>query len=102
MMGNMLAGTNESPGEKVLLNGKLYKNYAGSSTHKTNHVEGVSGLVPYAGPVENVINHLMEGVRSGMSYQGANNLEQLRKDPEFVQITNSGLIESHPHDILIK
>jgi len=101
MLGNLLAGTHESPGTEYTLDGKKYKEYAGSSTYKTNHVEGVVGSVPYKGHVENVIIKLMEGLRSGCSYQGVHNLEDLKKDPEFVSITNVGLIESKPHDVIL-
>jgi IMP dehydrogenase len=102
MLGNLLAGTDEAPGEIFSIDNILYKTYAGSSTHKTSHVEGVVASVPYKGPVENIIIRLMEGLRSGCSYQGAHNLKELREDPEFVSISNTGLIESRPHDVLVK
>jgi len=99
MLGNLLAGTEEAPGNIIKVDGRDFKQYAGSSTHKSKHVEGVIGLVPYRGPVEQVITNLMEGLRSGLSYQGASNLNELRKDPQFVSISNAGLIESNPHDV---
>jgi IMP dehydrogenase len=99
MIGNMFAGTDESPGGVISVDGKQYKQYAGSSTHKKEHVEGVSGLVPYRGSLENVVSKIMQGVRSCCSYQGVDNLEDLKRNPQFVRISNSGLIESHPHDI---
>lgn len=102
MIGNLLAGTDEAPGDIIEINGQLYKQYEGSSTFKSNNIEGVRGLVPLRGKVENVIQRLLEGISSGLSYQGANNLEELRKDPEFVSITNAGLVESRPHDILVR
>ena len=103
MLGNLLAGTDEAPGDIITTpDGKHYKQYAGSSTHKTSHVEGVVGLVPYKGPVSNVINHLIDGIRSGLSYQGAHNIKELQKDPVFVSISHAGLVESKPHDVLIK
>lgn len=101
MLGNMLAGTDEAPGEIMSINNKTYKQYAGSSTLKKDHIEGVSGLVETKGPVENIINKILQGVRSGCSYQGVKDLESLRKDPQFVLITNSGLVESHPHDVMV-
>ena len=103
MLGNVLAGTNEAPGETFVIEGVTYKKYAGSSTHKTNHVEGVVGLVPSKGPVKDVCQHFLEGISSGCSYQGANNLNDLKKDPRFIKISNAGLTESHAHDVkLIK
>lgn len=101
MVGNVIAGTDEAPGNIITVHGKSYKQYAGSSTHKPKNVEGVIGLVPYKGPVETVINKMLEGIRSGCSYQGAKNLTELRANPEFVVISNSGLKESHPHDIIL-
>lgn len=102
MIGNLLAGTDESPGELISINGKKYKKYAGSSTHKTNRIEGVSGLVPYRGPVKDVIQKLVEGIQSGCSYQGVSDLYNLKIDPQFVEISNAGLVESNPHNIIIK
>lgn len=97
MMGSVLAGTEETPGECFLMENKLVKEYAGSSTHKANHIEGVKAIVPFKGKVETVIVKTMEGIRSGLSYQGVDNLEDLKKVAEFVQVTSAGLIESHPH-----
>jgi IMP dehydrogenase len=102
MLGSLLAGSDEAPGNILIMNDKKYKEYSGSSTYKTTHIEGVSGLVPYKGSVKNIITKLMEGLKSGCSYQGVSNLIDLKKDPHFVQITNAGLIESHPHDITIR
>ncbi len=102
MMGSMLAGTDESPGELVSREGRDYKVYAGSSTYRTNNVEGVAGLVLYKGSVEKIITKTMQGLQSGMSYQGVSNLADLRKDPEFVELSNSGLIESRPSDSIIR
>lgn len=99
MIGNMFAGTDESPGGIISVDGKQYKQYAGSSTHKKTHVEGVSGLVPYRGSLESVVEKIMQGVRSCCSYQGVDNLEDLKVNPNFVRISNSGLVESHPHDV---
>jgi IMP dehydrogenase len=102
MLGNVLAGTDESPGEIIqTTDGKEYKTYAGSSTHKINHIEGVTGLVPCKGPVLKVIEKLLQGIKSGCSYQGAKNLEELKRNPEFVLISNAGLIESKPHDVIV-
>lgn len=102
MLGNLLAGTNESPGETIALDGNTYKSYAGSSTHKSNHVEGIIGLVPTKGTVLNIISKLLDGIKSGLSYQGAVNIKALQKHPEFVEISAAGLSESHPHSIRLK
>ncbi|HVI40059.1 MAG TPA: guanosine monophosphate reductase [Anaerovoracaceae bacterium] len=102
MLGNLLAGTDEAPGRVLYIDGKGYKEYAGSSTHKANHIEGVSALVPTKGPVKTIVNKLIEGVLSGLSYQGATNLDELKDSPEFVSVSHAGLIESHPHDVMVK
>lgn len=102
MAGNIFAGAIETPGNTVTMNGLLYKEYVGSSTHKTNHVEGVSAMVPQKGHVRDIMTKLLEGVRSGCSYQGSRNLLELKDNPQFVKITNAGLKESHPHDVILK
>jgi IMP dehydrogenase len=99
MLGNLLAGSEQAPGEVITVNGQRYKQYAGSSTFQPKHVEGVIGLVSLKGSATNIIIKLLEGIRSGLSYQGANNLIDLKKDPQFVSLSGSGLIESHPHDV---
>jgi IMP dehydrogenase len=99
MAGNIFAGCVETPGNILSIMGKTYKEYKGSSTHKTNHVEGVTTIVPTKGRFIDILNKLLEGLKSGCSYQGAHNLIELKDHPEFVKITNSGLIESHPHNI---
>jgi len=101
MLGNVLAGTDEAPGDTFVIDGVTHKTYAGSSTHKSNHIEGVVGLVPSKGPVKKVVESFLEGIRSGCSYQGVSNLEDLKKNPEFVRISSAGLIESHPHSVKI-
>lgn len=101
MLGNVIAGTDEAPGETMIIDGIKYKQYAGSSTLKTKHVEGAVGLVPSKGPVKDVIESFLEGIKSGCAYQGVDNLKDLKKDPQFVKITNAGLAESHPHSIKI-
>lgn len=101
MVGNLFAGCDETPGEALMIDGRKYKQYVGSSTHKTNHVEGVAAIVPTKGQMGSVLIKLMEGLKSGMSYQGANNLIELKENPSFIRITGAGLIESHPHDVRI-
>jgi len=102
MLGNVLAGTDEAPGNIVTMNGVRYKEYEGSSTHKSKHIEGVKGLVQLKGGAEPVVQKLLEGIRSGCSYQGAKNLEELKINPKFVSISAEGLKESHPHDIIVR
>ncbi|MBQ9714669.1 MAG: IMP dehydrogenase [Clostridia bacterium] len=117
MVGSLLAGTLESPGEVELYQGRSYKVYrgmgslgamaAGSSDRyfqegtKKFVPEGVEGRVPYRGSVADIIYQMKGGLRSGMGYCGKATIEALRTDSEFVRITNASLIESHPHDISI-
>jgi IMP dehydrogenase len=101
MIGNLFAGTDEAPGEIIHFQGKQFKRYAGSSTHKQKHVEGVVGLVHYKGSVSAIALRLIEGIKSGCSYQGAKNLADLKADPHFVVISNAGLTESHPHSVIL-
>lgn len=101
MLGSVLAGTDESPGA-ILTDGRKYKEYAGSSTHKTNRIEGVAGLIPYKGPMHNILEVFKEGLQSGLSYQGCDNLVDLRDNPRFVRLSSAGLKESHPHANLKK
>jgi IMP dehydrogenase len=124
MLGSMLAGLEESPGEIFLYEGKRYKIYRGMGSQGamqghgadrygsgaggglTNErdklvPEGVEGQVPYKGKVSDVIYQMMGGLRSGMGYVGAANLAELQEKARFIRITNAGLLESHPHGILI-
>lgn len=102
MVGNLFAGTDEAPGELIHMGGHPYKRYVGSSTHKTNHIEGIAAMVPYKGPAEQVLTKLLEGLKSGCSYQGVDNLIDLKESPQFTKITVAGLQESHPHDVILK
>lgn len=102
MVGNLFAGCVETPGKTLVIDGVSYKEYVGSSTHKANHVEGVAALVPTKGTYQSVLTKLLEGLRSGCSYQGCDNLRDLRENPQFVRITNAGLKESHPHDVILR
>ena len=102
MAGNIFAGCSEAPGKTVMIDGRCYKEYVGSSTHKTNHIEGVEAWVPCKGTYEEILTKLLESIRSGMSYQNAHNLLELKEDPQFIKTTNAGLKESHAHDVLIK
>ncbi len=119
MIGSLFAGTAESPGEIILYQGRSYKVYRGMGSlgameqgakdryaqegvEKEKLVpEGVEGRVPYKGPISQSIHQLVGGLRSGMGYCGCGNLEDLRKNARFIQITNAGLRESHVHDVII-
>jgi len=120
MLGSMLAGTEESPGESFLLEGRRFKTVRGmgslsamqegsadryfqdSDTSLQKLVpEGIEGRVPYSGPVGDVLYQIAGGIRSGMGYCGAAKLEDLGRDTEFVQVTAAGYRESHPHDVVV-
>ncbi len=117
MMGSMLAGCEESPGETEIYQGRQFKVYRGmgsigamqkgsgdryfQSGSKKLVPEGVEGRVPYRGPVSDTIFQMMGGLRSGMGYCGVPDIESLRTKTKFVRITGAGLKESHPHDIYI-
>lgn len=119
MIGSLVAGTEESPGDTIIFNGRKFKSYrgmgsleamengskdryfqAGESDVKKLVPEGIAGRVPYKGTVQEVIYQLVGGLRSGMGYCGAATIEALHK-AKFVRITNAGVLESHPHDITI-
>ena len=115
MIGSLLAGTQESPGETEIYQGRSFKVYRGMGSLGAMNAgsadryfqsgsrkfvpEGVEGRVPYKGPLADTIYQMIGGLRSGMGYCGAANLEELRNNAQFVRITNAGLVESHPHDI---
>jgi IMP dehydrogenase len=121
MIGSLVAGTEESPGETIIFNGRKFKAYRGMgsleameqkngsrdryfqndiSDAKKLVPEGIAGRVPYKGLVQEVIYQLTGGLRSGMGYCGAASIEKLH-DAKFTRITNAGVLESHPHDITI-
>ncbi len=117
MLGSLLAGCEESPGESEVYQGRQFKVYRGMGSigamshgsrdryfqedNKKLVPEGVEGRVPYRGPVSDTIFQMMGGLRSGMGYCGANTIDLLRTKSRFVRITGAGLKESHPHDIYI-
>jgi IMP dehydrogenase len=120
MMGSMLAGTEESPGESFLLEGRRFKMIRGMGSlsamqdgsadryfqegeHSAQKLvpEGIEGRVPYRGPVGDVLFQMVGGVRSGMGYSGVATIRELQTESEFVQITSAGLRESHPHDVVV-
>ncbi len=101
MCGNLFAGCQETPGQEEIHNGVSYKAYHGSSTHKSNHVEGVKALVKTKGKFKDILKSTLEGIRSGCSYQGVDNLSSLKENPEFCRITSAGKHESGAHDVLV-
>ena len=120
MMGSMLAGTEESPGESLLLEGRRFKMIRGMGSLAAMQdgsadryfqegemsprklvPEGIEGRVPYKGPVADVLFQMVGGLRSGMGYVGCASIDELRTESEFVRITTAGLRESHPHDVTI-
>jgi IMP dehydrogenase len=119
MMGSMFAGTEESPGEAFLLEGRRYKTVRGMGSLSAMEEgsadryfqegqearklvpEGIEARVPYKGPVSDVVFQLVGGLRSGMGYVGAGDLAQLRERARFIRVTTGGLRESHPHDVTI-
>jgi IMP dehydrogenase len=120
MMGSMLAGTEESPGESMLLEGRRFKMIRGMGSlgamqdgsadryfqegemsPKKLVPEGIEGRVPYKGPVSDVLFQMIGGLRSGMGYVGCGTIDELRTCSQFVRITTAGLRESHPHDVVI-
>lgn len=122
MMGGMFAGTDESPGEVELYQGRSYKSYRGmgslaamsgksgssdryfqEDTKDSDKLvpEGIEGRVPYKGPLINIIHQLIGGIRSSMGYTGCATVDEMRTRPEFVRVTNAGMRESHVHDVQI-
>ncbi len=117
MIGSLFAGTEESPGEMILYEGRSFKAYRGMGSigaMKERSAdryaqseggklvpEGIEGMVPYKGPLADMVYQLVGGLRSGMGYCGCGTIEELRRDARFVRITSAGLQESHPHDVVI-
>ncbi|MEK6598658.1 MAG: IMP dehydrogenase, partial [Gemmatimonadota bacterium] len=120
MMGSMLAGTEESPGESVLAEGRRFKMIRGMGSLSAMQdgsadryfqegelapgklvPEGIEGRVPYKGPVADVIYQMVGGLRSGMGYCGVADVVELQREVSFIRITTAGLRESHPHDVTI-
>jgi len=118
MMGNMFAGTDESPGRVEFIDGRMFKLYRGMGSieameygskdrygqadinQKNKFVpEGVSGRVAYKGPIDRILYQLTGGLQSGMGYNGAQTIEDLQAKAHFIKISGAGLKESHPHDL---
>ena len=122
MIGSLVAGTEESPGDTIIFNGRKFKSYRGmgsleameqkngskdryfqSDTKDVKKLvpEGIEGQVPFKGPAADVIHQLVGGVKAAMGYTGSATIEELQKRAQFVRITNAGLSESHVHDVAI-
>ncbi|MCG7280943.1 IMP dehydrogenase [Chryseobacterium taklimakanense] len=117
MLGSLLAGTDEAPGEEIIFQGRKFKSYQGmgslaamkrggkeryfQSEAKKFVPEGIEGRVPHKGRLEDVVFQLTGGIRAGMGYCGAKDITALQNDAKMVMITGSGLKESHPHDVII-
>ena len=120
MLGSLLAGTEESPGETIIYDGRKFKTYRGmgsveamqkgskdryfqseQSDKKKLVPEGIVGRVPYKGHLNESIHQFIGGLRSGMGYCGAKDIDTLKKSSKFVKITGSGIRESHPHNVSI-
>jgi IMP dehydrogenase len=117
MVGSLFAGTEESPGESEIFQGRRFKVYRGMGSigamkdgskdryfqENENKLvpEGIEGRVPYKGPLKDTIHQLVGGLRSGMGYCGTKTIQELRTDTQFIRITGAGLRESHPHDVQI-
>jgi IMP dehydrogenase len=119
MMGSMFAGTEESPGDTIIYEGRKFKSYRGMGSLEAMQKgskdryfqdveddikklvpEGISGRVPYKGSVSEIIYQIIGGLRAGMGYTGAKNISGLQK-AKFIRITYAGMIENHPHDVII-
>ena len=119
MMGSLLAGVEESPGETIIFNGRKFKSYRGMGSLEAMQKgskdryfqdveddvkklvpEGIAARVPYKGSLFEVIYQMVGGLRAGMGYCGAHNIEELHQ-AKLTRITNAGVLESHPHDITI-
>jgi IMP dehydrogenase len=119
MIGSLFAGVEESPGETILYSGRTYKSYRGMGSlsamkegskeryfqegaeDKKLVPEGIEGMVPYKGTLESMVYQMMGGVRAGMGLTGSKNVDELRLNGKFVQITAAGASESHAHDVVI-
>jgi IMP dehydrogenase len=118
MVGSLLAGTDEAPGETFLYQGRAYKSYRGMGSvgamargsadryfqqdirdHLKLVPEGIEGQVPYKGPVRDIVHQLVGGVKAAMGYTGSATIRELQQRARFVRITNAGLSESHVHDV---
>jgi IMP dehydrogenase len=119
MLGSMFAGTEESPGEVELFQGRSYKNYRGMGSLGAMQLgssdryfqddadpdklvpEGIEGRVPYRGPLRNIVHQMIGGLRASMGYCGCGDIDAMRSRAQFVRVTSAGVREAHPHDVQI-
>lgn len=120
MLGSMFAGTDEAPGETEIYQGRKFKTYRGmgsiaamkkgssdryfqGSVNEANKLvpEGIEGRVAYKGAASDIVFQMLGGIRSGMGYVGAGDIQELHENAQFVEMSGAGLIESHPHDVQI-
>jgi IMP dehydrogenase len=117
MIGSLFAGTAESPGERILWEGRSYKVYRGMGSvgamsegsadryfqedQKKLVPEGIEGMVPHKGPLGDLVFQMVGGLRAGMGYTGSATIDELHRRARFIRITAAGLTESHPHDVTI-
>ena len=119
MLGSVLAGMDESPGETILYEGRQYKTFRGMGSmgameegsgdryfqedtdNKKLVPEGIEGMVPFRGPVKNTIHQLTGGIKASMGYCGCRNIDEFGRKSEFIEITSAGVRESHPHEVRI-
>jgi IMP dehydrogenase len=117
MIGNLFAGLKEAPGQEIIFDGRIYKEYRGMGSmgaindgagdryqitkDETPVPEGIEGRVPYKGEMRNYLHQLVSGLRKGMGYCGCRNIEELKKYRKFVKMTSAGFRESHAHDVTI-
>jgi IMP dehydrogenase len=120
MAGGLFAGTEEAPGDTIIFNGRKFKVYRGMGSVEAMNQgskdryfqdmeedikklvpEGISGRVPFKGNLHEIVYQLMGGLKAGMGYCGAKNIQTLHENAKFVRITSSGIVENHPHDVTI-
>jgi IMP dehydrogenase len=120
MLGNVLAGTEESPGDVIIYQGRSYKTYRGMGSIEAMRQgsrdryfqdtltseekiapEGIEGRVPYKGSATHIIQMMVEGLKAGMGYAGCKTIQELQKKAKFIKISGSGVRESHVHDVII-
>jgi IMP dehydrogenase len=115
MIGNLFAGLKETPGQEILFDGRIYKEYRGMGSlgaindgsgdryqmgkDEISSPEGIEGRIPYKGELREFLHHLVAGLRKGMGYCGCQNITELKNYRKFVRITSAGHLESHPHSV---